>query len=92
MDGPVAQTSPVGMDLLVYRSAVLPGVSLRVWLVAEVLQLYIEVIGPEHLAEAEKCVASIVVAAGVDEVAHLAVTAGGQADRVPRHERRATRG
>ncbi len=80
MDRPVAQTPPVGTDLLVDRGAVLAGVGLLVRFVAEVLQLYIEVIGTEDLAEAEEGGAGVVVAAGVDEVAHLAVAAGGEAD------------
>ncbi len=60
---------PLGVDLLVDGGAVLAGVSLLVGLVAEVLQLDIEMIGLEDVAEAEKGGAGVVVAAGVDEVA-----------------------
>ena len=92
MDRPVAQTPPVGMDLLVDRGAVLAGVGLVVGFVAEVLQLYIEVIGLEDVAEAEEGGAGVVVAAGVDEVAHLSVAASGEADESVGVGARATRG
>jgi len=51
----MAQSSPVGADLLVDRGAVLAGVGLLVGFVAEVLEFYIEVVGCEDLAEAEEC-------------------------------------
>ena len=70
----------VAGGLLVDGGAVLAGVGLLVRLVAEVLQLYIEMVGAEDVAEAEERGAGVVVAAGVDEVAHLAVAAAGEAD------------
>ena len=53
---------------------------LLVGLVAEVLQLYVEVVGTEDVAEAEEGGLGLAVAAGVDEVADLAVAAAGEAD------------
>ena len=76
----MAEAAAVGSDLLVDRGAVLAGVGLLVGLVAEVLQLDEEVVGSEELAEAKERGAGVVVAAGVDEVAHLAVPAAGEAD------------
>ncbi len=77
----MAEAATFGADLLVDRGAVLAGVGLLVGLVAEVLEFYIEVVGAEDVAEAEERGAGFVVAAGVDEVAHLAVAAAGEADQ-----------
>ena len=90
--GAVAEAAAVGRDLLVDGGAVLAGVGLLVRFVAEVLQLYVEVIGAEDVAEAKERAEGVVVAAGVDEVAHLAVTAAGEADESFGVGRAATRG
>ena len=59
----------------------LTGVRLLVGLVAEVLQLHVEVGGAEDVAQAQEGGAGVGVAAGVDEVADLPVAAAGQADQ-----------
>ena len=58
----------------------LTGMGLQVGLEAEVLQLYIEMIGAEDFAEVEEGDPGLAIAAAVDEVAHLAVAAAGEAD------------
>ncbi len=66
--------------LLEHLGAVLAGVRLLVGLVAEVLQFHVEVVGAEDVAEVEEGGAGLGVAAGVDEIADLAVAAAGEAD------------
>ena len=70
----------VTVDLLVDGGAVLAGAGLTVRLVAEVLKLHEKVIGSEDVAKGEEGGAGVVVAAGIDQVAHLAVAAAGEAD------------
>jgi hypothetical protein len=76
----VPETVAVGSDFLVDGDAVLAGVGFLVRFVAEVLQLYIEMVEAEYLAELEERDESVAVAAGVDEIAHLTVAAAGEAD------------
>ena len=78
--GPVPEAAAVGGDLLVHGRTVLAGAGFLVGLVTEVLQLYIEVIGIEDLAEVEESGAGIVVTTRVDQISDLAVTTGGEAD------------
>ena len=59
---------------------VLAWVRLLVGFVTEVLQLHVEVVGAEDVAEAQEGGVGIGVAAGVGEVADLPVTASGQTD------------
>ena len=53
---------------------------LRIILISEVLELRIEMIGPEDLAELEERGLGLVVVTGVDEGADLSVPASGEAD------------
>jgi hypothetical protein len=76
----MAKTTTVGRDLLIDGGAVLAGMGLLVRFVPEVLKLYVKVIGAKNLVQAEERVQGVGVAAGVDQVAHLAVTAGSEAD------------
>jgi glutathione-regulated potassium-efflux system ancillary protein KefF len=62
------------------QTAVLAGMRFLVRLVAEVLQFYVEMIGAEDGAKTEEGGLGVGVAAGVDEISHLAVAAAGEAD------------
>jgi len=78
--GAMAEAAADGRDLVIDGRAVLAGMGLLMRLIAEVLKLYVKVIGAENVAQAEECVEGVGVAAGVDQVADLAVAAGGKAD------------
>jgi hypothetical protein len=78
--GLVAEATSVDSDLLIDGGAVLTGASLSMRFVPEILELYVKVMRTEHVAEAEKGLGGIGEATGVDEVAHFAVTASGEAD------------
>jgi hypothetical protein len=74
------ETIVVAADLLVDGNSVLAGMGFVMRLVAEVLELYVEVIGAEDVAELTEGGVGVAVAASVDEVAHFAMAAAGEAD------------
>ena len=76
----MTEAAAVGPDLLVDGRAVLTRMGFLVGDVAEVLQFYVEVIGPEYVAEVKEGLGRVGISAGVDQIAHLAVTAAGEAD------------
>ena len=76
----VAQAAALDSGLLIDGSAVLPGISLLVRLITEVLEFDVEMVGIEELPEAKERGAGLVVAAGIDEGADLAMPAPGETD------------
>ncbi len=66
-DGLVAKTTSVDSDLLIDGGAVLTGMGLLMRFVPEILELYVEIMRTEDVAEAEKGVGGVVGATGVDE-------------------------
>ena len=76
----VAQTAVVAALLVVDGAAVLTGFGLSVGLVAEVLQLDVEVIGAEDIAQGVEDGPGFCRPAGVEQAAHLALAATGEAD------------
>jgi len=76
----VSETVAQAGDFAVDGRVVLAGMGLLVRFVSEILKLYVKVIGPEDLAETKKRMEGVSVAAGVDQVADLALTAGGETD------------
>jgi hypothetical protein len=78
--GAMAEAAADGRDLVIDARAVLAGMGFLMRLIAEVLKLYVKVIWAEDLAQAEERVQCVGVSAGVDQVTHLSVAAGGKAD------------
>ena len=78
--GVVAETAACGRDLAIYRGAMLARMGLLVRFVSEILKLYVKVIRAEDVAEVEERAESVGVAASIDQIAHLPMAAGGEAD------------
>jgi hypothetical protein len=76
----VAQPVPDARQLLEYGGTMLAGVGLLVRLVPEVLQFDVEMIAAEDVAEPGESRLGLTVATRIDQVAHFAVAAAGEAD------------
>ena len=76
----MAQPAAHGRGLVIDGGSVLAGIGLLVRLVAEVLELHIEVVGAEDVAELQEGDTGLLVAAGIDEGADLSVPASGETD------------
>jgi len=79
-DRSVAEAIALGGDLCVNGHSVLAGAGLGMRFVAEVLEFHVEVGAAEDVAQPKEGCVGIVEVGGVDEVAHLAVAASGEAD------------
>jgi hypothetical protein len=76
----VPKTATDVRDLAVDRVSVLTGIRLVRRLVAEILQFYEEIIGPENVAQAKQRNTSLCEVTLIDQIANLAMPAGSKAD------------
>jgi hypothetical protein len=76
----MAETTSVDRGLLIDGGAILAWLGFLMGFVTEVLELHIQVSGAEDVTQMKKSAGGVTEAAGIDEVAHLSVAAGGEAD------------